>query len=104
MSDKKEIDLKEYLEAKFAEQTKLHTSHPATTAARVKSIEIKVDAVDQRVTDLQWFIGILVTIIIVAMACVAFLRFNHVHTQEVTSRMSAQVTNCTPNPTESSRE
>ena len=92
MSDRIEFDLKEYLEAKFAENTKLHESHAAATAAHVKSLETKVEAVDKRVSDLQWFVGILVTITVVAMAGIAVVSFNHAHAQEVTSRMCAQAT------------
>ena len=86
MSDKIEFDVKEYLEAKFAEQTRLHEAHAATTAALFKSLENKVGGVGKRVGDLQWFIGILVAITLVAMAGVVLVSFNHAHAQEVTSR------------------
>lgn len=121
MADEREFDLKEYLEAKFAEQTKLHESHAGTTAALFKSIENKLDgverkvegvdgkvegvdgkveglgskldgvgrkldALDKRVRDLQWFIGIIITITVVAMAGIAVISFTHTHAQEVTSR------------------
>ena len=89
MSDKIEFDLKEYLEAKFAEQTRLHESHVASVAAHLKSSESKVngvepkvkgihsgvesqfETVDKRLRDLQWFIGIIVTIVVVAIAVIA---------------------------------
>lgn len=104
MSDKIEFDLKEYLDAKFAEQTRLHESHVASVAAHLKSSESKVngverkvevthsgvegqlETVDKRLRDLQWFIGILVTIIVIAIAVTAVLSVSHAHAQEVTSR------------------
>ena len=49
MSEKIEFDLKEYLEAKFAEQTRLHEAHAATTAALFKSIGNKVDGLGNKV-------------------------------------------------------
>ena len=49
MSDKIEFDLKEYLEAKFAEQTRLHEAHAATTAAHVKSIENQLKGVEGKI-------------------------------------------------------
>lgn len=86
MSVKMEFDLKEYLEARFAEQTRLYKSHAATTAAQVKSIE-------KRVSDLQWFICIDVAITLFAIAGISVFSSNHAHAQEVTSRICAQATN-----------
>ena len=49
MSDEIEFDLKEHLEAKFAEQTRLHESHATALAAHLKSNESKVNGVEPKV-------------------------------------------------------
>lgn len=90
MTDKPKIELglTEYLEGKFAEQTKLHDVHAEATNAHVKSVKDLVktstdsvdkrfDGVDKRFNDLRGFIGVLVAITCLVIGAVYLSNQNH---------------------------
>lgn len=80
-----EFDLKENLDGKFKEQTELHKAQEKATVAHVQKLDISINdkfsGLTSRIDDLKWFLGILVAIVIAAIAALYAMQANYAHAQ-----------------------